>query len=167
MAQPKVGSCSASCCVPFLDTHTTFARCFSAAALAQVAPSLSVPGLADKLVQNTSAWLLPSLGYMIILLMTSIRPAILSAAGRPAVWTSRHREDPAGTGCGPPHRLHLHPGFWVGAGAEVHWRGVAHGPRAVRHGQVGLLPGVTMTSIGFFDLHALQCKQCFGAMCQW
>ena len=95
--------------------------------------------------------------------MTLINPAI-PTAGRSAVWTSRHREDPAGTGCGPPHRLHLHPSVWVGAGAEVHWRGVAHGPRAVRHGQVVLLPDVAMSPIGFIDLPDLEGKQSFDAV---
>ena len=113
--------------------------------------------------QHTSAWLLPSLEHMDTLPMTPTNPAISSAVGRPVVWTSRHREDPAGTGCGPPHRLHLHPGVWVRAGAEVHWRGVAHGPRAVCHGQVGLLPVVAMDPIGL-DLHGLECKQSFAAI---
>ena len=126
---------------------------------ASIAPSMSVPGLAAKLAQDTSACLLPSLEHMVNLPMTSINPAISSVAGRPAVWTSRHREDPAGTGCGPSHRLHFHPGFWVRAGAEVHWRRVAHGSRAVRHGQVGLLSDVAMSPIGSSALHGLECKQ--------
>ena len=70
VAQPKVGA-ALQLYTHFLDTHATFARCFPAAGLLRIAPNMSVPELAaNKLVQDISAWLLPSLGHMITLPMT-------------------------------------------------------------------------------------------------
>ena len=57
-------------------------------------------------------------------------------AGCAAVGTARDGQDPAGTGCGPPYGLYLHPCLWLRARPKVHWRRLPHGSRTFCHGQV-------------------------------
>ena len=71
----------------------------------------------------------------------SLFPSFLSRLLFPlphtAIRPSRHGQDAAGARSGPPHGLHLHPRVGLGTGSKVHWRGVAHGARALRHGPRG------------------------------
>ena len=57
-------------------------------------------------------------------------------SGSVAVWAPWHWEDAVGPCCCSPHRVHLYPCVRLRAGAEVHWRGISHGARTLRHGQV-------------------------------
>ena len=57
-------------------------------------------------------------------------------SGSVAVWAPWHWEDAVGPCCCSPHGVHLYPCVRLWAGAEVHWRGISHGARTLRHGQV-------------------------------
>ena len=61
---------------------------------------------------------------------------VCRCAGCAALWPTGHWQDPAGSRRRPPHRVHVHPCLRLRARAEVYWRRIAHGPRAVRHGSV-------------------------------
>lgn len=80
------------------------------------------------------------IAIMKTIMITIVENTAVLPAGCPAVWPTWHRQDPAGTGGGAPHRLYLHQGLWQRAGTEVHRRGQSHGQRTVCHGQVTLLP---------------------------
>ena len=47
----------------------------------------------------------------------------------------RDRQNPVSSRCGASHGVHLHPGFWIGVGAKVHWRRQSNGQRALCDGQ--------------------------------
>ena len=60
-----------------------------------------------------------------------------AAEGRFALRPARHGENAPRARRRAPHGLLVHPAERVGAGAEVHRRGRAHGARAVRERAVG------------------------------
>ena len=63
------------------------------------------------------------------------RPGSGAAQGRPALWSSGDREDPARPRRRPPHRLHFHSRFGIRISAKVHRRGVEDGQGTVRDGE--------------------------------
>jgi hypothetical protein len=63
-------------------------------------------------------------------------PCLCHAPGRAHVRPAGHGQDALGACRGAPHGLHLHSRFRRGAGAKVHWRGCAHGARALCDGAV-------------------------------